>query len=388
MPNKIISQTKKTSFLLLNIILLLFTLAIVLIISSYQLFVDKNYRPLSFKNLLNPKFIIQTINLKRAKPSSSCFTNIGNIIYGKNNSFLSYDFNSNEEKLLFALEKGELSSPLFMNKKKNMLAFILKDNDGFWIYLYDIEQKQTSKLLLEGKIAKAGIINFDKLDNVYFYYKSLDDNFWTIALFNKLKINPFVKNISYSGINLTRSAEPINNIIIYPECNKSCQFMAYNIADKTTEKINIATEDGSPEVISLNMLFYDENTGKIIYQLPNKNVTLISDFKGYLWHHIYLEPAKGNIITINGMLTDSKGIKKLIAFSELKKQAYIYDINYIGLQMIDLKENQKVVEDQINSPQGCLLLEKRNIKEFAIKDINSLEEKILKTGVDYLQLIP
>lgn len=338
------------------------------------------------KRLLSLNWLKQFSYIWQKKTLVNCFNNINTVVYQKDNLINFYDLKDNENKLVFSLQNDKLSSPTFVNKEKSKLAFLTKNNDDFWINIYDLEKQNLSRLALENKIENVSIINFDKLNNVYIYYKEQNINMWTIVLANEKETTPIIKNIIYPGLILTRAIEQIENTIVYPQCNKNCQFIFYNLIDKSTKNINITTEDGSPEIFNVEVLFYDEKASKIIYKIPDRNVAYIVEFNGYLWHHIYLEPAKENLIKINGILLDNQGNKKLLASSDYKKQAYIYDINYIGFKLIDLNNQLKVVDNQLNLPESCLLLENKDKQEFWLKDIVTEKEKLILEGKTYLQL--
>lgn len=321
---------------------------------------------------------------------TSCFNNISGVVYLQDNSIRLYELKNNEDKLLIDLENEKLASAVFINNEKDKLVFLTSDSNDFWVNQYSLINQELSKVILDKTISDVNIINIDQLANAYIYYQEKAGNSWTIALVTEKSTTPLIKDINYQGESLTSSVEQIENQIIYPECNpnnKNCIFISYNIKDKTSKNIEIAVEDGSIEVADVDLMFFDENSSKIIYQLPNKNIAYITDFDGYLWHHIYLSPFEGNQIKINGILVDSENNKKLLASSDFKSQAYIYDINYIGLKAIDLSQDLQVVDNQINIPKSCLLLKKKDNNSFWLKDFVLNEKKLILENKEYLLLI-
>ncbi len=358
----------------------------ILIICLFQLFVYDNYHYPSWKLFLNPIQLIKTINNNFKKPTT-CFSNIKSLIFIDSGIIYFENTITNQLVKIDSLNNETLTSRFYFYSDKKKIAYITKNGQKLTLNIFDLTGNKLSKIIFD-YYNKLNIIQWGKQTPViYLSYQDKDNN-WNIGFLQDEIIRPLVEKINFTKDTLIEAVEPIDELIIYPECSLQCHFVIYNLKTKSKQTTAVINEVKETEFFDINLNYFDTTLSRIIYQIPSSETTYIIDFNSYLWHHIIMQPATGNKISLKGIRTDFKGRKKLIVSSDYKKQAYIYDINYLGLQMIDLKENQKVVEGQINSPQGCLLLEKRNEKEFAIKDINSLEEKVLKTGVDYLQLVP
>ncbi len=365
----------------------LFTILAVLIITFYQLFVDQNYRPLGLKRLLNFQTMKKLISARQVK-SESCQEKTDYIFSTQDHTILIRNL-AEQKDITILLDLGEtLEPPFFLNRARQKTGYLTKKDNQKIVNIYNLNNGHKQQSVLAANISQAGIINFDDFDNLYFYYQ--DKDLWTIAIFNGSSSEIIVNNINYNGTNLTLAVEPIQNLIIYPECQSFCQFISYSIKDKSKKSnfisTELPTENSAYEVKNVNLLFFDEDLGRIIYEIPQNKVVYITDFNGYLWHHIYLEPVTGNAISINGILTDVRGQKKLIASSKLKKQAYVYDINFIGLKLLDLGNDFEVYDQPLNQPADCLLLEDKNKKEFIFKNVVTEKEEKISELTDYLQI--
>lgn len=359
----------------------LLTVIVALIIAFYQLFVDKNYHYLGVK-FFNPGFL-RELSLLRFEPEEiNCLNNTSSIIFQKDKQVFIQHPKDNQEKELFALGSEEIIGPAFLNKQKSLLAFITR-GENFYFGTYNFNDHVFSKIALDKQINKAGIINFDQADGVFLYYKLQNSESWTIIRVANQEITSVIKDIIYPGDELTRAIEPIKEAIIYPVCQKTCQMILYNTATKQAQNITVANVDYAPEIDDLQILFYDEATGRIFYQQINKKIAYITDFQGYLWHNIDLEPGVDNLIKINGIVSDYQGRKKLLASSDTKKQAYLYDINYIGLKAIDLDANDQLLNDQFNLPSGCFLVKNKQNGIFS-KNTNSENVPFLSADKKYL----
>lgn len=382
MATKITNQTKNTSLILLNILLFLLVLIIVLIIAFYQLFVDKNYHYLGTK-FLTPSFFTQFSLLVKEPQEINCLNSTDSIIFQKDKKVIIWHPNNNQEKELFSLGDEEIIGSVLINKHKSLLAFVSR-GENFNLSIYNFNTNVLSKTSLDKQINKAAIINFDQTDGIYLSYKSQDGESWTIARADDRGITPVIQNIIYPGEELTRAIEPIKEAIIYPVCQKNCQMILYNITTKQARNITIANVDYAPEIDDLQILFYDETIGRIFYQQTNKKISYITDFQGYLWHNINLQLGVDNLIKINGNILDYQGRKKLLASSDDKKQVYLYDIDYIGLKVIDIKAEDQLLNNQFNLPTGCILVQN---KQNEIYSINSNSSKISFLSADKKYLI-
>lgn len=352
----------------------------VVIITFGQLFVDENYQPVGWKNIFKRQLYRHLLNNNQDK-KISCVERINYIILQKENKISIVNKKTLDTLLITLALNEELRSNIIFNNNRQEIVFLTEKDKQYLLNTYSLQAKTLNKTILEENITLADIINFDENDNLYFYVKK--NNLWSINKYKDFVVQPIITNISYSGNDLTKSVGIINNTIIYPECTTYCQFIFYNIIDQTKKNIDIATENqtenSAKDIKEVELLYFDESVGKIIYQLPQKQTAYITDFNGYLWHHIYLNPVADSKIRIDGILVDYQGRNKLIASSQQKKQTYIYDINNIGLKLIELGDQFTVVPDQVNTLGGCLLLKDQESK-YWLKNIESLKNELLTDG--------
>lgn len=288
----------------------------VLIIVFYQLFVDKNYRFLNPKKFLQPQFLKGLLKGNRE-----------------------LEVNSWEE----LKNKNIFTSLVFLSPNKDKAALIREDNNDFILSISQGGENKTKEIVFNS-LKKLNIIQWDK-DNNRLYLAYLDEeDFWNIGIFNLImieendlseKIKPLVEKINFKGDKLTTSIEPISEKIVYPECDPNCHFVVFDLAKGTKNSISIVDETNEKNIMVVSLNFFDEKTEKIIYEIKTKDMAYIIDFSSYLWHYIYLKPTPDNLIEIKGIFVDSLGNKKLVAYSKLKRQTYLYDINDIGLKVIE-----------------------------------------------------
>lgn len=358
----------------------------VFIIAFYQLFVDENYNYLNWKVYFSPQFFKNIIQLNK-KSLNRCLSNSPKYIAVKNN-VIEYNDNQSNAIIKFVLDDEEiLTSQFYLSAGKDKLAYLTLKNGTYIVNIKTIDKSYQQKVVIEN-IDKLSIIQWRSVnDDLYLAYKK--DSNWSIGYLpnNSKKIEILVEKINFNEDVFPQATQAISQYIVYPECIGNCRFTIYDLETSGKRNIIVANEESNKDVERVILIYFDDEARKLIYSLPQwEGKTLyISDFSGYLWHNIFLEPAENNRIEFKGILKDQQR-KKILAYSKVKNQAYLYDIDYIGLKTVDMKKTDELIDDQVDLTHQCLVFKKSD-KEYWIKDIDSFKERLIDNNSDYFQLL-
>ena len=213
MLKKIINHTRRISPVFLNIVLFIGCIFFVLIIALYQLFVDKNYRFLSFKKFLHPKFLLAILkDPNRGFPG--CLESLNYAIFLKDRDIYYKEFKNSSTKKLYSLEDEVLDSGFFVSPNNQKVAFITKAKSSiFSLNIFILGENKIERFAFDS-LNNVQIIHWDKDSQKIYLAYQVNTGVWNISFWKEKEFTSLVDGINFSKEFLTYSVEPIDDFIV------------------------------------------------------------------------------------------------------------------------------------------------------------------------------
>jgi hypothetical protein len=360
----------------------LFVFILIIYFSFYQLFFNFNFVSYFKSWPYNSKALVKELALhfKKIKVQEVLPKTF---VYTKSQELLVDDVNSKKAQKLSDLEGFKVFECRESSDK--FLACVLKKDALFKLKIFSLVDL---RLILEKDLEEkkaVGLAGWSDNEVIYLSFKGKDDKWQIVSLDlnNEEEFEILISDINFPKEKLTASLGKIKDKIVYPWCDDACYFSIFNLNEKKAEvdKIDI------PQIqISNNISFYyfSQSFDRIIYEALDKRDVYVIDFKGELWHRISLTDDANRFILFKGLNYNLNNLY-LLAYSEQRNEAYIYDLIYYGLKIVELDDCFSPAEYQVNNFTDDLLLKDKCRSGFLLKDLQTGENTDLVKEADYFK---
>lgn len=224
-------------------------------LAGFQLFVDRFQRPLSPLEFLRPQTWERMIrSLPQTPPAET------DEVFWWQEGMLYQGLSTPKPIGKVALDPE--NTPVFLSPQKDKLAWIQEPNE---LIIFELATGQVLKAQQLPDSNEPQIIHWGQ-DNESIFVAQQKET-WSIVRMTSGSQEVLQTDITYRHAQLTRSALPVSQYLVFPDCSEICQFGILDIKSGTVNFVPALKEnDPDARLEDLVMQFYDETQRVIAYQ--------------------------------------------------------------------------------------------------------------------------